>query len=337
MGIVALSVKSDDGLIQLTVSKVPPPIVFEGGQSGTRMSQHGEEIPWTVERRMEFIDFRLLWEGQIRRKDITDTFSISVPQASMDLARYDDLAPGNLLYDVTRKTYVASPTFEPKFQRVSADRLLLQFRGLFNGTVERRDTWIGLAPDLGVVPEVRRSMDAKRLRTILTAVRHRCEVDIHYQSFASEEIMWRSVTPHALAFDGFRWHIRAWCGSTQKFKDFVIGRILDLGEMRESNFDPAWDEEWRRAFTLRLAPNPELSTAQKRAVELDYGMTNGVREIPTKIALAFYLIKQLLLDLDHIDPKRQQVIMTNKAEYEREQADAAEVSIRAIQSGARIA
>lgn len=302
------------------------------------MPERTGEIPWTVERRLEFIDFRLLWEGQIRRKDITDAFGVSVPQASMDLSRYDDLAPDNLTYDSTRKMYVASPGFEPRFPRVSADRLLLQFRGIFNGMVEQRDTWIGALPDLGVVPEVRRSMDAKRLRSILRAVRNRCEIDIHYQSFASEETTWRTVTPHALAFDGFRWHIRAWCTNTDLFKDFVIGRILELGEMRDGNLDASWDHEWNRHFTLRLAPNPELSAPQKRAVELDYGMTNGQREINTKLALAFYLIKQLLLDIDEskLDPKRQQVVMTNKEEYETERNRALAASIEAIRA-ARLA
>ena len=43
---------------------------------------------WGQERRLEFIDFRLYWEGRINRSDLIDFFGISVPQASLDLAKY---------------------------------------------------------------------------------------------------------------------------------------------------------------------------------------------------------------------------------------------------------
>jgi hypothetical protein len=46
---------------------------------------------WGQERRLEFIDFRLLWEGRLNRADITTFFRISVPQASLDLAKYQEL------------------------------------------------------------------------------------------------------------------------------------------------------------------------------------------------------------------------------------------------------
>lgn len=36
------------------------------------------------------------------------------------------------------------------------------------------------------------------------------------------------------------------------------------------------DVEWHTEVTLELEPHSGLSSAQKRAVELDYGMTNGV-------------------------------------------------------------
>lgn len=58
---------------------------------------------WGQERRLEFIDFRLLWEGRLNRADITEFFRISVPQASLDLAKYQEIAPGNMVYDRTQK------------------------------------------------------------------------------------------------------------------------------------------------------------------------------------------------------------------------------------------
>ena len=37
---------------------------------------------WGVEKRLEFIEFRLFWEGGINRADIMERFGVSVPQAS---------------------------------------------------------------------------------------------------------------------------------------------------------------------------------------------------------------------------------------------------------------
>lgn len=65
---------------------------------------------WGVERRLEFIEFRLFWEGSINRGDIVDTFGVSVPQASKDLSLYQERAPGNMEYDTREKRYVAQPS-----------------------------------------------------------------------------------------------------------------------------------------------------------------------------------------------------------------------------------
>ena len=34
-------------------------------------------LRWGVERRLEFIDFRLFWDGRINRGDLTEQFGIS--------------------------------------------------------------------------------------------------------------------------------------------------------------------------------------------------------------------------------------------------------------------
>jgi len=37
---------------------------------------------WNLERRLQFIDFRLRWEGRLNRRDLIDYFAVSMPQAS---------------------------------------------------------------------------------------------------------------------------------------------------------------------------------------------------------------------------------------------------------------
>ena len=40
--------------------------------------------------------------------------------------------------------------------------------------------------------------------------------------------IWRRITPHAFGYDGFRWHVRAYCHLDNKFKDFLLPRILEV-------------------------------------------------------------------------------------------------------------
>ena len=63
------------------------------------MTPDKSELRWGVERRLEFIEFRLFWEGHVNRGDLTDAFSVSVNQASTDLNRYLGMAPDNMFYD----------------------------------------------------------------------------------------------------------------------------------------------------------------------------------------------------------------------------------------------
>ena len=47
----------------------------------------------------------------MNRNDLTEHFGVSTPQASLDIARYKALAPDNLIYDGSSKTYTVGPGF----------------------------------------------------------------------------------------------------------------------------------------------------------------------------------------------------------------------------------
>jgi hypothetical protein len=64
------------------------------------MTEQVRNIKWGAEKRLEFIDFRLFWEGAINRVDIMDQFGVSVPQASKDLSLYQEKAPNILLHQL---------------------------------------------------------------------------------------------------------------------------------------------------------------------------------------------------------------------------------------------
>ena len=59
---------------------------------------------WSVERRYEFMEFRLYWQGNINRSNLMEAFGSSVQQASKDFANYIEGRKSNLTYDKSRQT-----------------------------------------------------------------------------------------------------------------------------------------------------------------------------------------------------------------------------------------
>ena len=279
--------------------------------------------------RLEFIEWRLFWEGRLNRSDLEERFGISTPQASIDLRHYRELAGANIQYDATQKRFVASKEMKPRFLRVSANRLLLQLRAWMSGVLRRGDLWFSDIPAVGVAPEIARDVRADVLRRVLDAIRTRRALSVRYQSLTNTR--WRDIAPHAIAFDGHRWHARAWCCDREEFRDFVLTRIERLGRLKPVSFDPEHDLQWNRTTTLRLSPHPDLTEEQSQAIQRDYDMRKGVREIETRLSLAYYFIKRMNLDLDDLEPARAQIRLDNLDEIEIAIRDAKSASKKLVQ------
>lgn len=277
-----------------------------------------QELRWSVSQRLEFIEFRLFWEGMIRRNDLTQQFDISVPQASGDLATYQQLTKENMKYDGSRKAYVPSEGFKSHFYNPAASDYFTKLRLIADGVCEPEETWLGWIPSFDVVPLVRRKASPKKLRRILRALRHKLALYIQYQSVSRPEPLWRWITPHGLGFDGFRWHVRAWCHRNEGFRDFVLARMISVDKEREHDVDTSLDREWQETVTFRIGPNPELEPTVQQAIELDYGMKDGELELKSRVCLSWYVETHLGLDLEKYDvpPQRQQIVLLNRSEVE---------------------
>jgi hypothetical protein len=65
-------------------------------------------MTWAIDRRLDYIDWRLATHGEVRRQHLTETFGISMQQASADIGAFDREHPGAMEYDKSRKSYIAS-------------------------------------------------------------------------------------------------------------------------------------------------------------------------------------------------------------------------------------
>jgi hypothetical protein len=281
---------------------------------------------WGVEKRLEFIEFRLLWEGGINRADIMEQFGVSVPQASKDLSLYEEKAPGNLRYDKRERRYFASPRFKPMFLNAEADRYLAQLRSISDHVVTPGETWLAHLPDLDAMPIPYRRVDVGVLRSLLAAMRQKRAVEVHYQSMnpARPDPVWRWITPHAFGNDGLRWHVRAYCHIDKKFKDFLLSRCLDARSQDKAAATADDDIFWNEFFDVVLSPNPSLSDQQQKVLAQDYTMTGGSVVVPVRKALLYYFQKRLRLDVADAldDPQEAPIIVANRKEFAAALAEA---------------
>lgn len=269
-----------------------------------------------VESRLEFIEFRLFWEGHVNRSDIVETFGVSINQASADLNRYLGLTETNMVYDKSARTYVRSSSFKPIFHKPDAERYLTQIRSIADRIITPDDAWIGSVPGFACAPTPARGVSAPILRAVVIAIKRKEALEVLYQSMSSPDPSWRWIAPHALVFDGFRWHARAHCVRSGEFKDFVLSRIGETRASKASEGIASRDHDWLDDIDIIIAPHPELSVGQQKAIELDYAMEGGRATIPVKRALLYYALKRLGLDTDPSArrPQDQQIVLLNADE-----------------------
>lgn len=275
---------------------------------------------WGQARRLAFIDVRLQYDGRINRKDLIGFFDISVPQASADLALYQATAPQNLEYDPRLRTYIALPTFEPQFGRSVATRYLDELRRLAREVIAEEDSFIGFVPPTGVVATPARTIDSAEVSTIVRAIRDKHSLQVSYQSMDSDHPQQWLLSPHAMGFDGLRWHVRAWCHTRRLFRDFAIGRLsIEAVVQGAEGMDPELDAGWNSWVEVRLKPHPHLSPLQRQAVTHDYGMKNEYCVLKCRKAMLFYTLRHLnLQDLTVSDnPATQHVVIENVDDVKR--------------------
>ena len=280
------------------------------------MSNDRSELRWGVEQRLEFIEFRLFWEGHVNRSDVMTQFGLSVNQASSDLSRYIGLAPHNMDYDRSLRTYVRQPGFKPVFDKLDAGRYLAQLRSVADGILDQDDCWIAGLPAYASAPTPARGVAPATLRSVVDAIRRSEAIEVQYQSLSRPQPRWRWIAPHAIGFDGFRWHARAFCLTDEVFKDFLLSRILELRGSRESEVRAADDLDWNIEITVEIGPHPALSDTQAQVIALDYGMRGGKAKIKVRRALLYYTLRRLGLDTapEARAPKDQQIVLINRDE-----------------------
>lgn len=267
---------------------------------------------------MEFVEFRLLWDGKINRSEVAEFFNISIQQASLDFASYMVVAEDNMEYDRREKVYRATQHFKPLFIAPDTQTYLNELSGLSAGTVAPTLSFMGTRPPCDVVTLPVRRVRMETLLPLLWAIRDSAEIDATYQSMRNPHPTRQWIAPHSLAFDGTRWHTRAWCHQSLRFRDFVLTRVQQIHGRRAGNVNPHDDVEWQTFVVIEIEPNPNLTISQRDSVVTDFGMQNGRLSKTIRRALVSYFVRHLRID----DPQAAQpIVWANRSQFEGKDHD----------------
>jgi hypothetical protein len=291
-----------------------------------------ETLRWGLLRRLEFIDFRLYWDGRINRKNLAETFGISAQQASTDLGLYESRAPHNLRYDTVGRAYVRTPEFRPLYVDRYTDRYLLQLVAIQNGWMRLEDTWFDTMPPVDILGLREPVTNSEVLLRILDAIRGHQQIEIEYSSISGSSDPARTIAPHALAYANGHWYVRAWNRNHHDFRDYNLDRIRDVTGEQPSSINPLLDYEWQQKIDLEVAPHPDLSETQQRAVASEYNMIENRLMMPVRLSLSFYLMTQYNFDVEIgvLIPQKQRLVLLNRPAVENARASARQMATQAL-------
>jgi hypothetical protein len=120
---------------------------------------------WGQQQRLEFI---ASGEGRLNWGDLIDFFEISRPQASIDLARYIELAPEKITDDRKQKTYLAARSLRPALGHAETSDAYLE---LLLARERPQANFLGWTPTAEVVKYPHRRVETEVLRQVLCAIR----------------------------------------------------------------------------------------------------------------------------------------------------------------------
>lgn len=241
--------------------------------------------------RLAHIEFLAFFMGKVSRKCIMSRFDVGLAAATRDLSLYNDIAPGNIIYDPRQKYYIPANVFECRFP-LSAEKCLNTLSNGFGDYLDSNEnfrvahTFKLSHPKLNVTAPITRAISLKR------------PIEIEYISGTSGKSK-KTISPFAVLDSGLRWHVRAYDHNKERFADFVINRIVTAkflkNEATPSKGQPEEDSQWNEFVELIIQAHPGKPNLRE-VTEFEYGMENGILSLKIRKAYVGYLLSSWNID-----------------------------------------
>ena len=245
---------------------------------------------WAAMERLRFIERAAWWRGMVRRQDVSDVFGVGAAQVSADFQKYLELNPGSLAYSLNRKRYEGTPGMKRLLDACTLEAAITQFmdRAGRLPVTGRQEVPGSNRVDWVVLPDRRAAEEVER--RVFGAVLHGMKLEVLYASAHGKSRRWRWLMPHALAWSGHRWHVRAWCLENLDYRDFVLGRMEEARwpEAMEEPL-PVRDEAWETYVTLEVRPHSSLGEEEQLAIAQEFRMERRRLRVKVRKAMVQYL------------------------------------------------
>jgi hypothetical protein len=246
--------------------------------------------------RLNYLEFKVFFTGQVSRADLMNRFGISEAAATRDLTLLREEIPGNLEFDSTSKIYRMGKGFSPYYlKEIEPNRLL---RALVHGIGDD----FGAAPECLIsceLPARLRVPPAEILAAVSRAIFQNVALQIEYLSDSGNHGP-REIVPFSLAGTGLKWMVRAFCRRKGIFCDFILNRIKSAEVLQASKpkaeESKEHDDEWNRMLKLELVPHPAASPEKKALTEQEFQMVSGAYTLRVRAALAGYVLRLWSVD-----------------------------------------
>lgn len=256
-----------------------------------------------------FIDQIIWWEGHINTSHLIDKYKITRTQASNILKEYRCTYPNKLIYNSSAKAYLLNESYSIHHKMSDQGYKFTDYLRAIDINAHKQHSKLAICAFEVEAPL--RNINAVQVRPILKALREQLAIDIGYISLSSPDYLDRIIEPHALIFDGLRWHVRAYCRKNSDFRDFVLSRFNGEAIFEgKAICNAAQDVKWQTFVDVVIQPDPRLTVKQQEIIANDFQMKNGVKTISTRAALVNYLLLRLRIDNNKNTPEEQQIIIT---------------------------
>ena len=236
------------------------------------------KVDWAKQQRLRAIELLVYWEGRVNTTSLKSIFNISREHASRDISFYKKENPRNINYKHEVKGYVISGNFKPKYISEEAAEYLNFVQQSSNNSLSI-ETIPG--PQVAVSPSV--------LRLVTQAISSKDKLRCQYRSLSHPEGRERVIHPHALVFDGVRWHCRAFDEKRNTYIDLNLSRFTGIPLLDgKSDRSAEADNLWHEVVTMDIVANPSLGAAERDLIEVEYGMKHGVLEVSCRACHVHY-------------------------------------------------
>lgn len=250
----------------------------------------------TPHQRLAILKLLLIWEGRLNRARLMELFNLGSNSASVWIREFRELNPEWLVWDTKTRSYHATLSAYKAWRTADPRRLNeAAFLRQYLAMVGLPHASSGVAPgEVGVLaafPDLS-TPTPQHFATLSEAIRLRRAVQLTYRSMQNPEPHLLVISPHNLIRAGRRWHVRAFCDTRQGFRDYALGRMVEVQLLQASASRGEEDDTaWLASVPVRLVAHPKLSPGQEALIRFEYFGNTAARVETCRGALVSYFIQ----------------------------------------------